>query len=278
LIGREVNKIVYSINKDLENNNDREKWIGKIFNSKKYGDFIFLGVHGLGYQNKKLYICKFINTGYETLSTGGNIKKQELKDCLFPTVYNIGKIGYIKNPQLHEQYERWIRMLQRCYDGEYHKIEVSYKDVVVDERWHRFDYFVDDVPKIKGYKELKQYNNINFEIDKDIFAVNNSNKIYTLEQCCFVPKEINNLFRRTPNTNTSGYMGVSYNKNINKYKVALGKKYLGVYKSAEEAFKIYCEYKYNILIKMLNKYDFLLPSIKIASLQKMKEYYIESLK
>ena len=92
-----------------------------------------------------------------------------------------------------------------------------------------------------------------------------------------MPKEINNLFRRTPTTNTSGYMGVSYNKNINKYKVALGQKYLGVYKSPEEAFKIYCEYKYNILVELLNKYDFLLSSIKIASLQKMKEYYIKGL-
>lgn len=236
-----------------------------------------MGVHNeLTYQNKKQYICKFIKTGYEVLSVGGNIKLGGLKDCLYPTVYNIGMVGYIKNPQLHIQYERWIRMLQRCYDEVYQTKEPSYKGVTVDERWHRFDYFVEDVPSIRGYKELVKYQNIvDFEIDKDIFALDDDNKVYDINQCCFVPKDINMLFRRKPSTNTSGYMGVSYYKSINKFKSALGKKYLGVFDSAKEAFDYYHKEKTKTLLGLLEKYNFLLPIIKQASIQKMDEEYLK---
>ncbi len=228
------------------------------------------------YQNRKLYVCKFVNTGYEVLSTGGNIKKHQLKDCLYPTVYGIGMIGYVENPQLHTQYERWIRMIQRCYDKVYQNKEPSYKGVIVDERWHRFDYFIEDVPSIKWYNELVKYQNIVvFEIDKDVFALDDENKIYNLNQCCFIPKEINNLFRRKPITNTSGYMGVSYYKKLNKYKASLGQKYLGVFDSAKEAFDVYHKTKIKELYNLLDKYNFLSPSIKQACIQKMNKGYVD---
>lgn len=90
-------------------------------------------------------------------------------------------------------YNMWHSMMQRCY---YTKND-SYnnyggKGVTVDERWHVFNNFVEDIDKVEGF-DLERIMNSELELDKDIKFndVKNSNKKYSLSNCKFVSKSEN---------------------------------------------------------------------------------------
>ncbi len=52
--------------------------------------------------------------------------------------------------------------------------------------------------------------------------------------------------RKAPKTNTTGFKGVSYRKKEENYQAQIGGKYLGVFKTAEEAHQACLDYKNNM--------------------------------
>ena len=83
--------------------------------------------------------------------------------------------------------------MQRCYN----KKDLSYKyygdkGVIVDERWHLFNNFVEDVDKISGF-DIDKLLKGEIHLDKDSITL--GNKEYCLEKCSFVTKKYNNQFK-----------------------------------------------------------------------------------
>ena len=84
----------------------------------------------------------------------------------------------------------WRNIIYRCYC----KFDKSYKyygeqGVKVCDRWHRFDYFLEDIPNIKGFNKTL-FDEHKLKLDKDILS-DNDNKIYSLETTTWVEDIVN---------------------------------------------------------------------------------------
>lgn len=78
----------------------------------------------------------------------------------------------------------WNRMLRRCYDEFIHTEHPKYIECSVCESWLSFSSFE---------KWFNEHYVEGWELDKDILV--KGNKEYSPDKCCFVPHEINVLFR-----------------------------------------------------------------------------------
>ena len=266
----------YNINKELENNNDRNKYIGKTFKSKRFDEYKVLGVYDINGSKtgNKRYVIEFKNTGYQTITLGQSILDGNVKDSLKPIIYNKGYYGYIKNVKQNLYINMWISMLQRCYDEKFHIKEETYKECIVGDRWLCFEYFLHDIPTVLGYQDVRDHQNIKFEIDKDILT---DTKIYNLKNCVFIPSKINNFFTNIQKHNTSGYPGVSYSKIKEKYACYISNnskcEHLGYFNDPFNAFLEYFKHKQLILEKYLEEYDFLHLKIKNGCRDKLRRQY-----
>lgn len=107
-------------------------------------------------------------------------------------------------------YSTWHRMLMRCYDEKVHKLQPKYKDCIVCDEWHNL------------YEFNKWYLNNHYtvpnqrmELDKDI--VHKGNKIYSPENCVFVPQRINGLIVNAKAIRGELPIGVYYDKQKKRY-------------------------------------------------------------
>ena len=189
---------------------------------------------------------------YRTHTSYQAFKKGECKNPFYPSVYGYGYLGVDKEgnvPKVSEfkdgknvhtwEYDRWQKMLQRCFDNKYKEKHPTYKDVVCCERWLCYANFLEDLEVLK-----QEYNwNVDekLQLDKDI--LHKGNKIYSLENCVLVPDYINFLFIKNDTKRGEYPIGVSYHKRAKKYQARCnvnGKlKSLGLYNSLEEAFNAY---------------------------------------
>ena len=96
-------------------------------------------------------------------------------------------------------YNLWYSMLRRCYDKEQQERSrgKSYSDCSVCERWMNYSNFAKDITLLFGYEEW--LNGKGYCLDKD--TTNPGNKIYSKENCCFIPytENIRDISRRHPN-------------------------------------------------------------------------------
>lgn len=157
-------------------------------------------------------------------------KNGSVKNPYHPSVCGVGFIGEgdikVKENGKHtKQYSLWSHMLLRCYGNRVYK---SYKDVTVCEEWHNFQNFGDWVNKNYNTETM-----LGWELDKDILV--KGNKVYSPETCCFVPLEINKIFKTT----VIGKYSVGVVKNYNKFNVYIHKYnkryFLKGYDTLEEA-------------------------------------------
>ena len=184
----------------------------------------------VGYKDRFNCTVEFKN-GHRFENTSlQNVKKGLIKNPYHPTIYNIGYLGhgrykssiFGKNTYL---YKTWTSMFSRCYSETFHKKCPSYKDVTVCEEWHNFQNFAEWMEN--NYNpEIMQ----GWHLDKDILV--NGDKTYSPETCCFVPSEINSLFKSNKDNNYFYYRD-------NHYEVTFCNKYLGRFKTIKEAFQSY---------------------------------------
>ena len=80
-----------------------------------------------------------------------------------------------------------------------------------------------------------------WQLDKDI--MHKGNKIYSPDNCCFVPDEINKLFIKSDHSRGKYPIGVTYHKTNNLFVARVtieGKrKFIGNFDSIDEAFNAY---------------------------------------
>lgn len=162
----------------------REVLEGKIFSSKRYGDF-----EVLEYLGSCRYSIKFIKTGTTSKAFLSSIKQGAVMDRFYPIYFNVGFLGdkYDSNHFLHN---RWFKMLRRCYNNEDIKDYPNYgaKGITVCDRWYNFSNYVADVILLEGYnEELAKLGKL--ELDKDV--INREAKTYSPETCKWITKSEN---------------------------------------------------------------------------------------
>lgn len=182
-------------------------------------------------------------------------------------VFNIGYIGEGKhksreNDEDTKCYITWVNMLKRCYDPKLHKKHSTYKNCEVCKEWHNYtnfgDWFTDNYYEIKGQKMC---------LDKDI--LHKGNKIYSSENCVFVPQIINKLFIKSNKLRGNYPIGVYYHERDKKFKAQCNiydfeenkskKKFLGTYDTPQQAFKVYKQFKEQYIKQVADYYKDQIP-------------------
>lgn len=172
-----------------------------------------------------------------------SIKKGMVKNPNSPNVYNKGFIGQGEYNYKNSKhiYQCWVTIFQRCYSGDFE----NYNDCNIDKSWYSFQNFA------------KWYDNNyvkDWQLDKDI--LNKGNKIYSEKTCCFVPKSINVAFTNSKKVRGKYPIGVSIQKGVFYAHININSdlKHLGIFNTAEEAFKTYKKEKEKYLKSLADKY------------------------
>ena len=183
--------------------------------------------------------------GYEVDTTLTSISKGCTYNPYSPSVYNIGYFGVGKykssiNKNHTIDYKVWGSMFQRCYSNIFQEKQPAYKGATVCKEWHNFQNFAkwyeENCPRIEGEK---------FQLDKDLLQHDVKNKIYSPSTCIFLPQKVNIFLANNQTSNTSGFVGVSWDKSSKKWRAQsclFGKNtriYLGVFSTPEEASEAY---------------------------------------
>ena len=192
-------------------------------------------------------------------------KKGKCKNPFYPSVYGYGYLGTDKEgntPNVNEfkdgkwcvtwEYNKWMSMLQRCFDNKLKERNPTYKNVTCCNRWLCFANFLKDFAILKQEYNWSEDKKLN--LDKDI--LHKDNKVYSLENCILVPDYINFLFIKSDAKRGDYPIGVSYRKDRKKYQALChvnGKlKGLGYYSTPLEAFSAYKIAKENEIKRIAN--------------------------
>lgn len=173
--------------------------------------------------------------------------------------FGIGYLGEGEyNPSKNKNiFKRWQNMLGRCYSKASVKYNPTYDCAEVSDEWLCFQNFA------KWYNEnYYEIKNNKMCLDKDILK--KGNKIYSANTCIFVPEIINNLFVKSDKTRGEYPIGVTYNKEINKFESKYTNKNktikLGYYNTPKEAFDEYKKYKEKHIKEVAEEYKNKIPN------------------
>lgn len=148
-------------------------------------------------------------------------------------------------------YLRWHDMMNRCYNEKFLEKNPQYRECEVCEEWWNFTNFE------KWYNDnWYVIDDETIDLDKDILF--KGNKEYSPNTCCIVPHVINTLFLTRKNSRGNLPIGISFDKDKNKYRACMS--YYGVqikigkFDTAEEAFNRYKEYKEDFIKDIAEQY------------------------
>lgn len=182
----------------------KERQPGAIWESNRCGKFEIIGKVDDG--TGKYYKIKFLNTGHECIANGSAFKTGTVRDPMARLAFGIGYLGVgsnkpTKNGKITREGHLWYNMLERCYCDKYHENTPTYKDCFVCERWHCFQYFCEDIKKIKGYNDW--ISNNKYVLDKD--KICEGNREYCIDKCCFILNGENTILSNKPK---NVYLGI----------------------------------------------------------------------
>lgn len=207
----------------------------------------------------------------------GNFEDGSIKNPYMPTVCNIGIVGnkYTTsvNGKLVKEYITWVSMLRRCYDLKYKTR--TYDGATCCEEWLLYENFYEWLHNQENFN--KWLSEDRSAIDKDILV--KGNKCYSPDTCCLVPSNVNGLFIKRDLKRGKLPIGVIYYKPSNKYRAQCddntGKNiHLKYCNTIEEAFKVYKNYKEN-LIKQVAQEEIKKGTISKRCYDAMMNYEVE---
>lgn len=173
-----------------------------------------------------------------------------------PTVCGVGYWGCENVDIDSTAYNKWRGMLHRCYDTKIHEKYPEYIGCTVSDEWKNFSNF-------RYWYEKNNYGGSNLNLDKDILY--KGNKIYSPDTCCLVPGFINTLFTNGKANRGEFPLGVYKEEKDGKicYRACMavnGKNIkLGTFKTPEEAFQKYKEYKEQYIKDIAKRYKDKIP-------------------
>lgn len=206
--------------------------IGDTFTTKSNGDCSVVK-----YDNANHVLVLFKDFPCLVKCRVGDLRLGKVRNPMRPSVYNKGYLGVGEYDGTHKDaYSIWIRMLERCYSRVNPRVETN--DSTVCEEWLNFQNFAKWCYEQKFFN-AKDSSGKTYHLDKDILV--SGNRVYSPETCCFVPNEINILFRRSKTKPLPE--GVSFSKANNKLQsqIKIGNRTvnLGFYDNVEEAEMAY---------------------------------------
>ncbi len=223
------------------------------------------GEEGINNFNSKMVIIKYVNQEnidvyfpeYDWIAKNKqycNFKRGYIKCPYERRFYDEGYLGEGKykpseNGKDTKYYKIWYGMLQRCYDDKLHKRQPRYKDCYVEDYWLDFQNICEWLDE--NYYEVQGER---MHLDKDILL--NGNKMYSRNTCLIVPQRINSLFIYKKNKNSDLPHGI--HRHGSKYRAMCSddskKILLGTYKTIEEAFAVYKEFKESVIKQVSDEY------------------------
>ena len=142
-------------------------------------------------------------------------------------------------------YRAWKSMLKRCYSAKYKDKNPTYKGCSVSEEWLTFSVF-------KNWMEKQDWEDK--QLDKDLLF--EGNKVYSLETCVFVTKEVNLFTTDSGATRGEWLIGVHWHKKANKF-VSLcsspftkKQEYLGMFTCEQEAHEAWLKRKIELAYEL----------------------------
>lgn len=231
-----------------------EEFVGMEFETKNYGKLKVLEfVKNEKEKGKIFYKVEFLKTGTIKICEKGDIKKGNIYDPNYPSVYEIGYMGegnYSKKENPYS-YNVWQNLLERCYNKKStHYFYYGSKGYIACKDWHNFQNFAKWFePRFKeGY-----------ELDKDIICniKQIKDKIYSPETCILLPSFLNcYLAGDKMNTGIFPKMGEEDKQVIYEAIICINykSKSLGVYNTFEEAKIIYAKEKQRYWLELLENH------------------------
>ena len=168
----------------------------------------------------------------------------------------------------------WHSMLQRCFDLTYKEKRPAYKPVTCCDEWLLFENYYEWLHSQENFEQW--YNGKRWAVDKDI--LNKGNKIYSSENCCLIPQNVNCLFLKRESERGKYPIGVQYTESGYLAKCRnpfLDKAVeLGYYSTPEKAFEVYKKYKESI-IKQVAEVEYSNGNITKECYKAMMNYKVE---
>ena len=228
------------------------------FNYTRYGTKMII----IEYINCDNIKVKIDNTNYTIKTSYSIFKKGNVKYPYDKSVYNVGYFGEGKYNSSKDRrcYYCWRDMIRRCYDKKVYCKEPTYKGCTVCKEWLNFQNFAEWY-----YNNYYDFLSERVELDKDI--LNKHNKIYSPNNCIFVPQRINKLFKKVSHGNCKSLV-VTYYKYNNKYNASCcvinnkGKalnKNLGYFSNEIDAFNAYKQFKEKYIKQVADDYKDKIP-------------------
>lgn len=214
----------------------RTKLLGKEFTTNGYGRCVVID-----YRSAHEVTVMFYDPVYITKCEYGNLIKGSVKNHIYPSYYGKGYMGVGKYSSKDRKiYDLWAKMLERCYNEKVRDRQPTYSVVTVCDEWLDFQNFAEWC-EAQEFFNAKDDKGRPYQLDKDILV--RGNKVYSPETCCFVPKDINLLLLTSKKARGDYPLGVTYHKRDGVFQANLGingkQKYLGAFKTSEEAFLTY---------------------------------------
>lgn len=268
-----------NINKDKKRGNGLKKILidnGSIYDTKRYGKIIVKEY--LGSDNYKV---KFLNSGFETTTSGSCIKIGNIRDVSSTKVFSNGVIGigFDKNSDYSKtiEYKTWLPMMTRC---EYKRDDEYYGQFSVCEEWLNFSNFCKDFKEIKGYYEMINNTHVRYSLDKDYIVPNNT--VYSKETCCFIPKDLNSFLQNTTNKGGYKFNGVYRTADTHKFvsSIRINKKTVSLGSTDDPiyAHEKYWDKKSEVLDDIVReKFNFISEEIKTIIKNRLNTKRLESL-
>ena len=187
-------------------------------------------------------------------TTYSNAKAGVVRNPYRKSVFGVGYLGegeYRAARNNRKMYNCWMHMLERCYSDKYHELCPTYKEAYVCDEWHNFQNFAKWYEE--NYYEIDRYES---HLDKDILV--KGNKIYSPKTCIFVPENINSVFSGHDNSK-GNLLGIRKTES-NTYQTRIDERRLKTYKTFEEAFENYKNYKEKLINELAEQYKNVIPN------------------
>ena len=235
-----------NINNYENNQQSKIKYDGMVVNTNSFGKAVVVN-----YINKKKVEVVFLDTEHKDYFWMKDVIKGNIRDNYAKTTCNVGLKGDTSSMQglneKHVLYEKWSSMISRCYGK---NIRKAYVGCSVGSSFRNYSTFFSWCEDQVGFDQD------GWHLDKDILV--RGNKVYSESTCCFVPPEINSLILSCKGSRGELPIGVSKTVDGKKYRSRVhsngSSKFLGVYRSSEEAFFAYKSFKESYIKEVANKW------------------------
>lgn len=147
---------------------------GFVFKTNNFGD-----CRVVKYGGCFSVIVEFLDTGYQCVTSSGQIKNGTVRDRTVPTICGVGYLGDAV-PHDKVAYTTWINMIKRCYDPKVHEIRKTYIGCYVCDEWLNYSNF---------YWWYKAHFSEGLELDKDKKFY--GNRVYSPDTCSFISQTEN---------------------------------------------------------------------------------------